>query len=345
MSDDQRILVRPVGSGALWSSPEISSYDNEAHLQALLVADPSRVPGVTDDATAVAELSTSGGPIDVCIVEVDGELTVVECKLASNSERRRMVIGQVVDYASAIWMDGAEAFLAAWQARGGSDLSEVLSTDGLADLQRNIGEARINLCLAVDAIDDDLRRLIEYLNRVTVDLVRVTAIQLGYARHGDLEILIPLSFGGEIAAAKTRASEPTKTRWNRESFIEALASQSDRLLAEEYFERLETIGDRRGDYPSVRYGIRPGGGVFLHLYGLRYSPLHFWVSNAGGLLLYGTWTNWDAITGHEGFAGLATLFGQDHRGRSHAIPADSVDINAVWVEALKCAIAINDSDA
>jgi hypothetical protein len=250
MSDNQRILVRQVGSSAVWSSPEISTYDNEAHLQALLVADPSRVPGVTREASAVAELSTSGGPIDVSIIDSDGGITVVECKLASNSERRRMVIGQVIDYAAALWMDGDEALLLAWQARGGSDLSEVLTADAFAGLKRNIAEARINLCLAVDSIDDDLRRLVEYLNRVTVEHVRVTALQLGYARHGDLEILIPLTFGGEIAAAKTRASEG-QSRWSRETFLEALASESDRRLAEEYFERLEAVGERRGDYPLV----------------------------------------------------------------------------------------------
>ena len=343
MSDDQRILVRQVGSDAVWSSPEISTYDNEAHLQALLVADPSRVPGVTDEATAVAELSTSGGPIDVCIVESDGGLTVVECKLASNSERRRMVIGQVIDYASAIWMDGAESFLTAWQARGGSDLSEVLTPDALADLKRNIAEARINLCLAVDAIDDDLRRLVEYLNRVTVDHVRVTALELGYARHGDLEILIPLTFGGEIAAAKTRASEGNKTRWSRESFLEAIASESDGRLAEQYFERLEAMEERRGDSPLVWYGTRPYGGVFLHPYGLRYAPIQLRVNAAGRLMLAGNWKNWMVIAGHEGFAELAKLFDQDHLGSSFGIPADSLDINAVWAESLKCAIAINES--
>ena len=145
MSDDRRILVRRVGSDAAWSSSEISTYDNEGHLQALLVADPTRVPGVTHEASAVAELSTSGGPIDGSIVESDGCLTVVECKLASNSERRRMVIGQVIDYASAIWMDGEESFFRAWQARGGSELTEMLAPDALADLNRNIVEARMNL--------------------------------------------------------------------------------------------------------------------------------------------------------------------------------------------------------
>jgi hypothetical protein len=342
MSDDQRILVRQTGSDAPWSSPEISTYDNEAHLQALLVADPSRVPGVSREASAVAELSTSSGPIDVSIVESHGELTVVECKLASNSERRRMVIGQVIDYAASIWMDGPESFFTAWQARGGSDLTEILAPDSFDKLKRNIAEARINVCLAVDAIDDDLRRLVEYLNRVTVEHVQVTALQLGYARHGDVEILIPLTFGGEIAAAKTRASEGNKTRWTRDSFLEAIASESDRRLAEEYFERLEAMAEPRGEHPLVWFGLRPAGGIYLHPYGLKYSPIQLWVNSAGRLMLYGNWKMWGTIAGHEGFAGLARLFGQDHRNGFRGVAAGSLDINAVWAESLKCSIAIND---
>jgi hypothetical protein len=81
---DDRLLVRRVGEA--WSRPEVGAYANWAHLQDLLVADPSLVPGVGDDAMA-RELSTEARPVDVCIVHGDGDVTVVECKLASNPER------------------------------------------------------------------------------------------------------------------------------------------------------------------------------------------------------------------------------------------------------------------
>ena len=113
-----------------------------------------------------------------------------------------------------------------------------------------------------------------------MDHVRVTALQLGYARHGDLEILIPLTFGGEIATAKSRASEGVKTAWTRDSFLEAIAAEADRRLAEEYLERVEAIGERRGDNALVWYGSRPDGGVYLHPYGLRFSPIQLWVNRA-----------------------------------------------------------------
>ncbi len=102
------ILVRAIGSDQ-WTTPETSAYENEAPLQALLATDPGRIPGVPSNAVAVQELPTSAGPVDVCVIAPDGTITVVECKLAKNSEKRRMVGGQVIDYASALRAEGVKA--------------------------------------------------------------------------------------------------------------------------------------------------------------------------------------------------------------------------------------------
>ncbi len=134
-----------------------------------------------------------------------------------------MVIGQVLDYAAAVWVGGPAEFHAAWRARGGADLTEVLGIDGLGQLTQNISEARIHLCLAVDLIDSELRRLIEYLNKASRPDVMVTALQLTYAKHSDVEILVPATFGGELATAKNR-QRATDERWSRERFLEAVAS-------------------------------------------------------------------------------------------------------------------------
>ncbi|EID81748.1 MULTISPECIES: hypothetical protein [Rhodococcus] len=66
----------------------------------------------------------------------------------------------------------------------------VVSEGGLNQLGRNIA-GRIHLCLAVDQIDAHLRRPVEHLHEITLDDIQVTAMQLTYARHGDLEILTP----------------------------------------------------------------------------------------------------------------------------------------------------------
>lgn len=155
---DPGMLVRQWGSDGPWESPEMTAYQNEEHLQRIIADAPDRVPGVPEGAQTVTEFSTSAGPVDVCIVGPDGSITIVECKLESNTERRRMVMGQVLDYASAICLHGEREFREQWSRQGGADLG-ILGEDGLEQLGRNIREGQIHLCLAVDQIDADLRRL------------------------------------------------------------------------------------------------------------------------------------------------------------------------------------------
>lgn len=59
-------------------------------------------------------------------------------------------------------------------------------------------------------------------------------------------------------------------------------------------------------------------------------------------MLYGNWSIYSGVAGHDGFAGLAALLGQDHRGGYRGVPADSLHIDAVWTEALNCALAVNE---
>ncbi|WP_257226512.1 hypothetical protein [Rhodococcus opacus] len=342
---DRGVLVRRVGSTSAWTTPEMTAYVNEDHLQRIIAEDPDRVLGVPEGAIAVRELPTSAGPADVCIVSPDGALTVVECKLASNSERRRMVIGQVLDYAAAIWRDGEAAFHEQWARRGGDDL-HALGEGGFEQLGRNIAAGRIHLCLAVDQIDADLRRLVEYLNQITRDDITVTALQLSYARHGDLEILIPSTYGGEIAAAKARAAAGTTTRWTKDTFLDSIGSDADRASAEKLFALLDEVDDRRGTHDDLWYGNKPGGGVFFHPYELRYAPIQLWINKSGQLMAYGIWYQYDEIKYHRGFAELAHLVGQDHQSTAEGFPiAGLTDLDRIWSITVRCAEHINRPDA
>ncbi|MGW5287449.1 hypothetical protein [Rhodococcus pyridinivorans] len=335
------LLVRHRAIGGSWESPEMTAYDNEGHLQSILAAAPEHVPGVPAGALTVQELPTSAGPADVCIIGQDGDITVVECKLASNSERRRMVVGQILDYAAAIWRDGEEAFRQQWARQRGDDLT-ALGAGADEQLSRNLRDGRIHLCLAVDRIDEDLRRLVEYLNRITRDDVRVTALQLAYARHGDLEILVPSAYGGEIAAVKARASGLSAT-WTKDTFLDALATQADRDRAEHLLALLEAIDDRLGTHEDLWFGNRPYGGIFLHPYGLRYAPIQLWVNRSGQLMAYGNWWQYPRLRHHLGFAELARFVGQDHQASGKGFPLADIDVDRFWPIVLRCAQQINDN--
>ena len=336
---EHSILVRKADSGGPWVDPETKAYDNEAHLQVLLAKDPDRLPGVSAGAMAVCELPTSAGPIDVCVIEPTGEITVVECKLSTNSEKRRMVIGQVIDYAAALRVDGPASVRASWVQKGGMAIDEFLDPEALAALDQNIEQGRINLCLAVDLIDEDLRRLIEYLNLVSVDDVRVTALQLRYARHGDLEILIPSTFGSELAEGTGQRVK--RAPWTWPGFIGSLRSESDREFAELVRSRAESAAPI-GPRDRLWFGTKPGGGIFVHISGQRYAPFQLWSNSAGELRIFGNWRSWPKLQNDERFAELAKLLGQSHEGGSKGFPASQLDLDEFWTVAEDCDRAIND---
>ena len=95
------LIVRQPGEA--WSTPAVTSYTAESHLQEVLAGQPSLLPGVSSSPVAVRELQTGAGPLDVVVIDADGQITLVECKLASNAQIRREIVGQVLDYASSLW--------------------------------------------------------------------------------------------------------------------------------------------------------------------------------------------------------------------------------------------------
>ena len=332
---DQAGLLLRRSNGA-WTEPEVERYEDEAHLQRLLADEPGWIPGVSPEALTASELSLGAGYVDVCAVDLDGSITVVECKLASNSERRRMVVGQVIDYAASIWHGGPEAFLDAWLKCTTDDLAEYLSDEALAGLRNNINAARIDLCLAVDRIDADLRRLVEFLNRATGQSIRVTAIQLTYARDGDVEILMPSTFGGEIADAK---SPDSQAAWTRDTFRSALRD-TDRPVFDRLMALIDKEAARVGLADTCWYGDQPGGQIFPHPGGARYSPFTLWMRKSGELMIWGTWTNWHVLSGDSGFTELAAYLGQS-LDSSKSVAASALDIEEFWQVALRCRDLIN----
>ena len=81
---------------------------NEAWLRDTLFANPDLLP--IGDIEPVygpllplcIELRTPAGPIDIAFINPAGRLTLVECKLWRNSEARRKVVAQILDYARTV---------------------------------------------------------------------------------------------------------------------------------------------------------------------------------------------------------------------------------------------------
>ena len=337
--ENHSILVRTINSAEQWREPETQDYVNEDHLQKLLADDPTRIPGVTAESKAVRELQTFAGPIDICVVGPDGTITVVECKLKKNPEPRRMVLGQMIDYASSLREGGLKSFMYAWQKRGGHDLKTLLGDEGFGVLETNIQTGVINLCLAVDRIDKDIQRLVEYSNLISPNIA-VTALQLRYAKYGDIEILIPETFGHEIAESKSRSSNISRMSWTWESFINALSTNSDQELARELKRRIDATPST-GKYDKFWYGTQPSGGIYFQIHGENYSPFQLWQNSNSQLCIFGHWQVWRNLHHDDRFAELAKILGQSHTEGPKATLVSKLDIDKFWEIAIECDIKIN----
>ena len=90
-------------------------------------------------------------------------------------------------------------------------------------VSKNLDAGRFNVVLAVDEINDGLRRIVEFLNDRTSPDLSIIAMGLRYARHADVEILIPTVYGAELAAAKA-AKSGVEESWTEAEVHEYLSS-------------------------------------------------------------------------------------------------------------------------
>lgn len=153
----------------------------EATLRDLIASHPDLLPVHQLDpsygrlATVTRELSIPGvGFVDVLLVDENGRLVVVECKLWRNPQARREVVGQILDYARELSRYGYEDLqrqVAIATRREGNVLYELAAgvgcsmqeADFVDRVSRDLQAGRILLLVIGDGIGEGTRRIGEYL--------------------------------------------------------------------------------------------------------------------------------------------------------------------------------------
>lgn len=220
--------------GGAWHAPPITAYPNEEALKMLLARSPELLPveqgGTMAVATEVAVPSI--GYIDLVGVDPDGNITLVECKLGSNAEIKRKVVGQIFAYAAGLWKMSYEGFDQAFAAKHGASLAQAmadLDPEGWDEesfrlnVADNLARGRFRLIIAVDKITDELRQIVLYLNQHTVTELQFMALELGFIADEGVEIVLPTTYGEESIQEKVAAEAQTR-KWNEASMFEALAA-------------------------------------------------------------------------------------------------------------------------
>jgi hypothetical protein len=187
----------------------------------------------------------------------------------------------VLAYASGLWRMPYENFEAAFVARSKTETSlhgAVVSATKInvdeADLQhaiaQNLDAGAFRLIVAVDKITPELRSIVEFLNEHSSDSIEILALELDYARDGDVELLSPIVYGAEAADRKAKAK--TSARWTESSFAEEMAARLPQRELE-LLERLLQHGASDGHHPYYGAGVTPGMSFYYEVAG---QPASVW---------------------------------------------------------------------
>jgi hypothetical protein len=235
-------------------------YATEAHLQELLASHPdllsadgeprrwvliSREFGIASE-----QDSSDRWSIDHLFIDEQAIPTLVEVKRSTDTRIRREVVGQMLEYAAnALSHWKLERIRARFEVEcGGVDPAEVLAAALGRDVdaeefwkrvETNLTAGRVRLMFVGDAIPDELRAIVEFLNQ-QMPYVEVLALELKQYvdESGEHQTLVPRLIG-ETQAARQAKGRPERTTWDRGSWLAAYrdtrgepeASVTERLLA------------------------------------------------------------------------------------------------------------------
>ena len=225
-------------------------YEAETLLQSLLSDHPDLLAGdqllpssprrwlLISREIAVPDDVGGGGrwALDHLFIDQEGIPTLVEVKRSTNSQIRREVVGQMLDYAAngtVHW--SLEQIKVAFEKRcevQGLDpsvvLEEFMDSDGDPDsfwqtVKTNLQAGRIRLLFVADEIPRELRRIIEFLNE-QMDPAEVVGVEVKQFQ-GDGQVALVPRVVGQTAEAERRKSVRKTATWNPESFMERMSEQ------------------------------------------------------------------------------------------------------------------------
>ncbi|MCY3802756.1 MAG: hypothetical protein OXG46_14425 [Chloroflexi bacterium] len=151
--------------------------------------------------------------VDHLIIDQDAVPTLVEVKRGSNTEIRRTIVGQMLEYAAhAAQTWTAEELRRTFEdsnCASGRDpneaLAKLLQADGEVDadgfwqsVATNLAARRLRLLFVADDIPDPLERVVEFLN-AQMPSIEVLAVEIKQFRSESMQALVPRVLGRTAA--------------------------------------------------------------------------------------------------------------------------------------------------
>ena len=225
---------------------ESQYFDNEKILQDILERFPEVIAlddlGVSEPFLVIGrEVATPAGYIDVLCIDGEGILTVIEAKLARNSQIRREVVGQVLEYVAQVskWRSQEVIQVANQYFRSGntntdSNLLDLLKEPfeesqnqldpyGIYDkIDDNLRKGKIKVVIASDTIPDTLRDTVSFIN--SFSNFDIFVMQVKSYMKDDLQIFAPTIYG--LTRKVPTGTDREKTPWDEESFFNSASKLS-----------------------------------------------------------------------------------------------------------------------
>lgn len=326
-----RIAIRSATTGE-WRLVESADYGNEAELQKLLAESPALIPvdEIREEASplvvAVREFGLPGsGSTDLLAFSADGDVAVVECKLAANQEIKRKVVGQILEYGAYLWgMTYKEVDERIYQKSGRRLADLVGEAVDTADwdeetFRGNVADAlekgSFVLLVAVDQINEELGRTIRFINRCAQPAFSFSALEMRRFQEGEIEMLVPHVHGAPTSVKPPSTSKKGRA-WTTERFFDkarvSLPSDAVQVVEDLYHWSLKTA-----DHVKWGTGVEKGSFSFhCHRDGKVYSV--FSVLTDGQL-----WINFNSLSAKLPVESLREFHASLHEipGFGH-IPAD-----------------------
>jgi len=279
---------------------ERRAYESEALLQAALAQFPAVLAGSTTTGDAEARLllvrremsvsSTEDVPgtfsLDHLFLDQAGVPVLVEVKRSSNSEIRRQVVGQMLDYAAnavKVWsIENIRRSLEQTASAAGRDAGELvreLRADNDVEefwrvVEANLRSGRIRMVFVADALPESLVRIIEFLNE-QMSSAEVLGIEVRQYVGGEHTVYVP-RLVGKTATAMAQKSTSGARQWDETLFLAAAAARCTPAEMDVARRLMDDVRDR-GVRFSWGKGATPGVGGWYSLGG---RPTGVWGLNA-----------------------------------------------------------------
>ncbi|MBN1545151.1 MAG: hypothetical protein JW902_00665 [Syntrophaceae bacterium] len=218
-----------------WKLVESAAYEAEAELQKILAESPELIsiqdvrPGAGTLVFAVREFPLPIGSVDLLAFSPQGDIAVIECKLATNPEIKRKVIGQALEYGASMWKMTYNELDEAVKRITKMNLAECVRSaveepdwDEEAfrvNVETALEDGSFILMIVVDEINEDLSRIVRFMNACGNPAFSFSALEMRRFQSDQIEMLFPRVIGDNRADIPTSNSNKRK-RWTQETFFE-----------------------------------------------------------------------------------------------------------------------------